>query len=134
MAAKQYYDSSYQIALRVNDPILIGNALNGLGSYYMTAGYSYYTLSEGEGEDSVIQLFHIAEERILEAINWFDKGQYLKGVALAYGNLSNINTVLENFDQALDYMYKAIAYFEKLNYDTYTVIGYWGDSGTEIEE
>ncbi len=125
VSSKQYYDSSYQIALRLGDPVLIGNALNGLGSYYITSGYTYFTLSEGTGEDSVIQLFNIAEVNILEAIDWFEKGDYLKGVALAYGNLANIKTVLEDFESALDYMHKALSYFKKLNYDTYTVIGYY---------
>ncbi|MEQ9300257.1 MAG: response regulator [Cyclobacteriaceae bacterium] len=125
VSAKQYYDSSYQIALRLGDPIIIGNALNGLGSYYITFGYTYNTLSQGEGADSVVRLFNEAEVKILEAIDWFEKGNYLKGVALGYGNLANIKTTLEDFEGALDYMHKAISYFQKLNYDTYTVIGYY---------
>lgn len=124
-AAKQYYDSSYLIATRLGDPVVIGNALNGLGSYYISFGFTHHTLTEGDDVDSVVRIFNAAEEKILEAISWFEKGNYLRGVALCYGNLANIKTVLEDFDTSLEYMRQAMSYFKKLNYDTYLVIGYY---------
>ncbi len=123
--AKQYYDSSYQIAQRLDDPVTIGNALNGIGSYYISLGFTHQTLTQGQDEDSVIRIFNIAEDRILKAISRFEEGDYLKGVALGYGNLANIKSVLEDFDGAIYYMRQAIVYFQALNYDTYTVIGYY---------
>lgn len=112
----QYYQKANVIAQAKNNPRDIGTSFNDIGSYYLNLGWLR--------TDSLEHFFRKAEPYLLQAIEYYQKADYQRGVAFAYGNLAFIAEETAQFEKAIRYSRRAMAYFEDLNLKLFMVASY----------
>jgi len=120
--AFEYYSNSAKIAEELNDLRLMGNAQNGLGSFYISKGW--HLLDNMNDTINYTSYFEKATPHINKAITHFEQAGFTKGVALAYANLAILEKEMNHLQQSMTYMRRAAQYFDEMNYHIYLVTAY----------
>ncbi|PIB36760.1 hypothetical protein BFP72_15810 [Reichenbachiella sp. 5M10] len=120
--ASNYYKKELTIAMRLDDPQMIGSAYNDKASLLISKGWD--RRNSVRDTANYISYFYDAVPYIYQSIEYFKKADHPKGVALAYGNLAILQEELYELDASMHSMSHAISYFERMNYKSYLVTAY----------
>ncbi|WP_394758219.1 ATP-binding protein [Flavobacterium sp.] len=96
--AKKHLDSSYEIALKINNKANISSAKNNLGIYYMTVNEDY---KKGELE-------------FLDIINMFPNNENPIAISQAYLNISYAYEKMGDYKKAYDYNNKYLEFSDEI--------------------
>lgn len=106
------YKQAYELALEAGDTLNAGRSLQ----------YAGIVFSEHDDPDSAFYYYH-------QALSFFQKINYQKGIGSTYINLGNLSQFRADYTDAIDYYLQGIPYFEQLK-DTSSILITYNNIGS----